>query len=372
MRTVTPQFLNAIKGSYRLSILAEVMSPDNELLVTNLPIQAGSVTVDSGSEIRYTCSLTISDIAYLPRLESDPLAPYGNVIKLHRGVRYTNGQVERVPIGVFVIDQAGGDLDIGPLQVTGKGLESVLQANKLTSPYSTAGTTTHVGAITALVTAVFPSVSINSTGVTSDQIPATKTWDVDADRWAACRELAKAIGAECFFDAAGTLVIRDFPPAPEAATPVWEVAAGDGGVMVSAEVTMSLQGLYNGVRCMSDGNATDNTAPVSAQAVDSDPLSPTRWGGPLGYRLKIVKSPLYKTVPQCTAAATKMLPQVLGPNRSVALNTVPNPALEAGDCIRVVYGDIPPELHIVQSLTIPLTSSGDFPVGTRSGVEEVA
>jgi len=371
MRTVTPQFLNAIKGSYRLSILAEVLSPDDDVLVTNLPIQAGSVTVDAGSEIRYTCSITVSDIAYLPRLESDPLAPYGNILKLHRGVRYTNGQVERVPIGVFVIDQAGGDLDIGPLTVTGKGLESVLQANKLTEPYSTTGTTTHVGAITALVTAVMPSASISSSGVTDDQIPATKTWDVDADRWAACRELARAIGAECFFDAAGTLVIRDIPPAPEAATPVWEVASAEGGVMVSAEVTMSLAGLYNGVRCQSDGNSVDNTAPVSAQAVDSDPLSPTRWGGPLGYRLKIVKSPLYKDAPQCAAAAARLLPQVLGPNRTVGLRTVPNPALEAGDCIRVVYGDIPPELHTVQSLTIPLVAAGDFPVGTRSGVEEV-
>lgn len=135
---------------------------------------------------------------------------------------------------------------------------------------------------------------------------------------------------------------------------------------------MSRAGLYNGVRCQSDGNASDNTAPVSGQVVDSDPTSPTRWGGPLGKLLRIVKSPLYQDEPQCVAAATRLLPLVMGPNRSVALKAIPNPALEAGDCIRIVYGDnSPPELHIVQSLSIPLAAGGDFPISTRSGAEEV-
>lgn len=371
MRTVTSQFLAAILKPHKLSIAAQVLTPDDEVAVANLPIAGGSVKVDASSDIRYTCSVTVADIRYLPRLVTDPLAPYGNILRLRRGLSFTNGAVERVPVGVFVIDQVGGDLDIGPITVTGKGLESILQANRLTESYSTAGAISHVDAITDLVTEVMPTAVIDSSGVTGDQATATKVWDVDSDRWAACRELARAIGAEVFFDAEGMLVIRDLPPAPADATPVWEVAAGDGGSMVAAEVTVSRAGLYNGVRCQSDGNAVDNTAPVSDQVVDMDPLSPTRWGGPLGKLLKIIKSPLYKDVPQCTAAATRLLPLVLGPNRRIALKTVPNPALEAGDCIRVVYDVGPPELHIVQSLSIPLAAGGEFPIGTRSGVEEV-
>lgn len=370
MRTTTTKFLPAISKTHTVVITIDVMQ-DTTVVVANLPFTGGSVTVDAGSEVRYTCSVTVGDIQYLPRFAEDPLAPYGNRLRIKRGVRYTNGQVETVPVGLYVIDQPSGDMDIGPLTVTGKGLESVLQANKLDAPYSTAGATTHVDAITDLVSAVMPTVTIISTGVTADQVPATKTWDLDADRWAACRELAAAIGAEVFFDAEGTLVVRDLPPDPVSATPVWEVAGGDGGVKVAGEFSMSLSGIYNGVRCMSDGNAADNTAPVSAQVVDADPTSPTRWGGPIGKRLKVVKSPLYKDVPQCTAAATKLLPKVLGPNRAINLKTFPNPALETGDCIRVVYGDGYAELHTVQSFTMPLTSTGDFTVATRSGAEEV-
>lgn len=371
MRTVTQQFLDAITKSHRLSITCDVML-DDEVIVPNLPLAGGSVTVDAGSDIRYTCSVTVSDIAYLPRDPTDPLAPYGNRLRIRRGIRYTNGQVERVPVGLFAIDEPGGDMNIGPLTVSGRGLESVLQANTLTDAFSCAGTDSHVDAITDLVTAVMPTQVIDSAAVTGDQPPASKTWDQGADRWAACRELARAVGCEIFFDAEGTLVIRPFPPPPAEATPVWTVSGGTGGVLVAADMKFSLSGVYNGVRAMSDGNALDGAVPVSAQVVDDDPASPTRWGGPIGKRLKTIKSPLYQDFDQCNAAAVALLPTVLGANRAINLRAVPNPALEAGDCIRVVYGDGYAELHTVQSLTIPLDVAGDFSIATRSGTPEEA
>ena len=96
MRTVTPQFLEAVKRPYTLAITVEVMDPDDVVVVSNLPIKGGSVTVDAGSEIRYTGSITVSDIALLPKLPTDPLAPYGNRVRIRRGLRYQNGTFERV------------------------------------------------------------------------------------------------------------------------------------------------------------------------------------------------------------------------------------------------------------------------------------
>ncbi|WTW93612.1 DUF5047 domain-containing protein [Streptomycetaceae bacterium NBC_01309] len=372
MRSGTPQFFEAIKKSYTLAIAVEVTDSDDVSVVSNLPIKGGSVTVDAGSEVRYTASVTVSDIMYLPKVPSDPLSPYGNRIRIRRGIRYQNGTFERIPVGVYVIDQPGGDMDFGPVTVALKGLESILQRNKLTAPYSTAGATNHVDAITQLVTEVMPTQTIDSTGVTGDQATATKTWDLDADRWAACRELAAAIGCEAFFDAEGLLVIRDFPPAPADSIPVWEIAGGDTGVRIGGELSMSLSGIYNGVRCMSDGNGVDGTLPVSGQAVDDDPASPTRWGGPIGHVLKVVKSPLYADSTQCESAAAAMLPSVLGPNRTLSLKTFVNPALECGDPVRVVFGDGSAEMHTVQAITMPLSASGEFLVSTRSGAEEVA
>lgn len=370
MRDVTDQFLQALSAGHRPVFSVDVMAGDT-LVVADLPIGGGSVTADAGADVRSSCSITVGDIMYLPKIPSAPLAPYGNRLRLKRGIRYTNGVIEWVQIGTCAIDEPSGDRDLGPVNVTAKGLEAVLQGQQLTEPYTTGGTLSHVDAITDLVADVMPDAVVDSSGVTGDVIPATKSWDVGADRWSACRELATVIGAECYFDGEGTLIIRDLPPAPVLATPVWEVAAGPGGVMVGDDLGMSLSGVYNGVLCMSDGNAVDGAPPVSALVVDDDPASPTRWGGPIGKRPKIVKSPLYQDVPQCTAAATALLPQVLGPNRTVNLKAVPNPALEPGDCIRVVHLDGTAELHIVQSLTIPLGPDGDFTIATRSGVEDV-
>lgn len=371
MRSVTAQFLQALTASHRPVFSVDVMS-GGSTVVADLPITGGSVTVDAGSEVRYTCSVTVADVMYLPKLPTDALAPYGNRLRIRRGIRYQNGVSEWVTVGLYVIEQVSGDRDLGPVQVSGKGLESAVQAQKLTLPFTTAGQSSHVNAIAALVSDALPGTAVDSTGVTGDAVPATKSWDVDADRWAACRELAAAIGAEAYFDVEGTLIVRDLPPPPESATPVWTVSAGPGGVLVGDDLGMSVAGLYNGVRCQSDGNSVDGTAPVSGQYVDSDPTSPTRWGGPLGKRLKIVSSPLYKTSGQCEQVAEAMLPRVLGPNRTIGLKAVPNPALEAGDCIRVVHLDGTPELHIVQSLSIPLDVSGDYTIATRSGIEEVA
>lgn len=369
MRAVTPQFLQALTAGHRPVFSVDVMSGDT-LVVADLPINGGSVTLDGGSDVRSSASITVADIMYLPKVPTAPLAPYGNVLRLKRGIRYTNGLVEWVQVGHCAIDAPSGDRDLGPVAVTAQGLEAVLQGQQLTEPYSTNGISSHVDAITDLVADVMPDAVVDSTGVTGDVIPATKSWDVGADRWSACRELAETIAAECYFDGEGTLIIRDIPPPPIEATPVWEVAAGPGGVLVGDDLGMALSGVYNGVLAMSDGNATDGTPPVSALVVDDDPASPTRWGGPIGKRPKIVKSPLYQDVPQCTAAATALLPQVLGPNRTITLKTVPNPALEPGDCIRVVHLDGTAELHTVQSLTIPLGPDGDFTIATRSGVED--
>lgn len=368
MRDVTAQFLAALPVSHRPVFSVDVMA-GNTVVVADLPISGASVTASSRSDVRYTCTVNIGDIKYLPKATTDPLAPYGNTLRLRRGIKYTNGQIEWVSVGLCVIDQPSGDRDLGPVAVAGKGLEAFVQGQSLTVPYTTTGAASHVAAITALVTGAL-TVTVDSSGVTHDTTPATKSWDVGADRWAACRELATAIGAEVFFDAEGTLIIRDVPTDAVSATPVWEVAAGPGGVLVGDDLSMSLSGVYNGVLCQSDGNATDGTAPASALVVDSDPTSPTRWGGPIGKRPKLVKSPLYKDVSMCTAAATALLPKVLGPNRSVSLKSVPNPALEPGDCIRVVHLDGTAELHIVESITIPLDPSGDFVITTRSGVED--
>lgn len=235
--------------------------------------------------------------------------------------------------------------------------------DKFTEPWRASGTA--VAAITALILRSIPDAEIVSTVV--DAAIGPRTWDIEGDPWAAITEIAAALGAEVYCDADGVFTIAALPDLLEA-TPVWTVAAGEGGAYVSANRGMSLDGVYNGVLARGE-NPETGVAPVSDLVVDDDPGSPTYWDGPLGHRPLFYTSATLTTTGQCTAAATLKLRAAKAPNASADISALPNPALEPGDVLRVTYPDGTKELHQVASFTVPLEVGGDFSVQTISAKE---
>ncbi|MBQ1163682.1 DUF5047 domain-containing protein, partial [Streptomyces sp. A73] len=66
-----------------------------------------------------------------------------------------------------------------------------------------------------------------------DQVIGVRTWDAVGDRWAAVQECATAIGADCYADADGQVIIAELPDMLTA--PIsWQVDAGERGTLVSA------------------------------------------------------------------------------------------------------------------------------------------
>src|SRR5690606_3274583 len=123
--------------------------------------------------------------------------------------------------------------------------------------------------------------------------------------------------------------------------PVWEVSAAVN--MVSADASLSADGVYNRVVVFGE-NTADNAPPVSATAEITDPTDPLRVGGPFGTRTLTYSTDLVTTAPRAQVVANAMLPEARRLTRTVTLSSVPNPALDAGDRIRVVYGAVhPPE-----------------------------
>lgn len=236
--------------------------------------------------------------------------------------------------------------------------------DKFTTPYRATGTA--VGAITTLIQRSIPDASVDATGSTDAAI-GPRTFDVEGDPWAAVTELAAAIGAEVYTDADGIFRITELPDILTT-TPAWEVRAGEGGAYIEASRGMSLDGVFNGVLARGE-NSESNTAPVSALVVDSDPGSPTYWDGPFGHRPMFYSSSTLVTVGQCTAAATLKLRAAQAPNATADLSSLPNPALEPGDVLRVVYMDGTAELHQVQSFPVDLGVGGSFNIQTISAKE---
>ncbi|MEU0940291.1 DUF5047 domain-containing protein [Embleya sp. NPDC005971] len=365
MQTVTAQFLAALKAPHVLAKRVDAFA-GSTLLMGRVPFTEGSVSADRGNKIRRSLSLTVSDIALMPRDAGDPLSVYGNTLQVYRGIQYPDGTEEVVPVGVFQIQSADGDRDLGPVRITGRSLEGVVADDPFVTPTASTGLGACASVITTLITQTLPdAVVVNE--ATNNPSPATRVWDSDDNRWDAIEELASAMGAEVATDGAGVFRIRDLPDL-STATPVWDVTAGPGGVLVSATTGMTRDKVRNGW-LVTGGNAADGAAPVGALVVDSDPTSPTRWGGPMGHVLGKRQSNLWVSSGQCTVIGESLLRDSLGVTASVALKAVPNAALEPGDCIRVVYADGYAELHIVQSINVPLTASGDFSLTTYSREE---
>ncbi|BBA99284.1 hypothetical protein RVR_5834 [Actinacidiphila reveromycinica] len=368
MSVYTPpssRFLAALNHSHRVVTRVELVRTDGT--VQDLDHTGGSVTVDRSATSRRTCSVTLADTSLIPRTAADKLSVYGSQLRIFRGIGYPDGTVEMAPIGAFRVEEVSGDVDVGPVTITGSSMEAQVADAPFTAPTTVqSAATTAVGGISTLIHAVLPSAVIISRA--TDATVGTMTWDQQDSRWDACRTLATAIGAEVYTDAAGQFIIAALPDLSGPSV-VWEVAAGEGGALVSADRGMARSGVYNSVTAYGE-NTTDDTAAVSATVEDTDPTSPTYVNGPFGRVPTFYSSATLTTTALCTAAATQLLKTSLKPNASADITSLPNPLLEPGDVIRVVYLDGTRELHQIASFEISLDTSGDFTLATIAAKED--
>ncbi|KOG33282.1 DUF5047 domain-containing protein [Streptomyces resistomycificus] len=333
--------------------------------VINLPHTGGQVTVDRAQAIRRTCTVTIADPTLIPRTPADELATYGARLRISRGIDFGDGsQPELVPLGVFRLDDVDGDVSEGPVTLTGSDLSIIVADDKFTTPYRVTGTV--VSAITEIIQRSVPGADVISR-ITNTAI-GSRVFDVEADPWAGVQEIAAAAGAECYASPDGEFIISTLP---DLATtePVWAIEATEGGAYISGKRAMSSKAVHNGVLARGE-NTSDNAPPVSYLATDNDPNSPTYWGGPFGRRPKFISSSTLVTAGACQAAATVTLAKAKAPNASGDISSLPNPALEPGDVLRVRHADGSRELHQAAAFTVPLDLGGDFPISTIAAKED--
>jgi hypothetical protein len=359
---VSDRFLPRLAENHSPAIEVKLFLTDGR--VVDLEHIDGSVPVDRAQAIRRTCTVTVADPSLIPRTPADQLATYGARLRIRRGVHYGDGSSELVPLGVFRLDSVTGDVNEGPVTLSGNDLAAVVQDDKFTAPWKSTGTV--IAAITALVQRSLPDADVIAT--IADSAIGQRTFDIEADPWAACQEIAAAAGAEVYPNADGTFVISTLPDILTI-TPVWEIAASEGGVYIRANRGMTSDRVFNGVLARGE-NTAEAVAPVSYLATDTDTSSPTYWGGPFGRRPMFYSSPTLTTLGACTAAATLKLAQAKAPNASGDISSLPNPALEPGDVVRIVHPDGSRELQQVASFTVPLSEGGDFPISTISAKED--
>ncbi len=362
MHTVSSAFLDALRHPHAAVSVVEAWR-GGKRVASNLPVEGGEVTVDAGSKVRRSLSVTL---AAEPGLW-DKLSPVGTELAVHRGIRFPNGQVELIPLGVFVIDvQKMGYAPNGRLALTAPDRWVRVQRARFERPSASVRGARTRDEMSRLVGAAVPGVPRTATATSRTRLPPV-VWERDRDK--AVEDMGRSIGAEALFDGHGHAVIRDVSTLAQPSK--WLVDASATGVLLGADRERNRQRTYNVVVVSSE--RTDGRPPFPPQVVaDTDRKSPTYVGGPFGRVPYFYTSPLLTTAEQAQAAGRSILDRVRGLAAQLTLESVVNPSLDAGDVLDVL---LPPERrglarpverHIIDRLTVPLTPDGSQTILTRS------
>lgn len=365
MWPVTARFAAEVAQSHHMLVSVEVLQ--NGVAVGNplTTVTAGNVTLDATAQVRGRLDVTIVDdgsLGLVPSSAADLLAPYGNELRVRRGVRYSDGTTEYASLGVFRIDEpnvsdAAGSLTI---QIAGQDRAARIADAKFEDPADIAAGINVATQILNLIQAVYPDVTTSF--VTTPYVTAHMTVEEGADRWDLCQQFAVNAGLRLYFNGDGTLILANAAPG----SPVATMAEGAGGLLLDAARNWTRQGAYN--RWIVTGENTGVGTPVRGVATDDDATSPTYYSGPFGRVPKFTQSQFVTTTAQAIDAAEAMKARELGTTQSVNFGSVVLPHLEPGDVVLVTRErvGITAENHVLDVMTVPLTADGAMTATTRA------
>lgn len=367
MYTVSTKFLSTVRNSRKVRSAVDVYL-NNTVVASNIPVVSGSVSVDRGSQIRRSGSLTVSSDTITP----DLFEPIGTEIKVRSGFHYdSSGAGELVPLGMFRLqDLSWDDGDTKTLTMSFLDRSQALIDNLVdhTLDFSTANYDFWINYLLGYSFQGFgytPALHING-GFNSLKRPPGGTTS-DGNPQEIFQMFVDAMGGgEVYFDVDGNLQLAPSPTINSATSnsdAVWTVDVGEGGVLISAARKTSREGTYNRVAVYGATSET-NARPWSRQT-DFNTLSPSYFYGPFGKKVLVVENQTLTTTSQCQSVAREMLKNLTGLTRNVSFTSLYNPALDVGDIVLFKFLDGTTALHMIDSLSLSL-SSGEMSGETRT------
>jgi hypothetical protein len=355
----TTRLLAEIRRSHEVYSYIDVTSPTQETL--RLPATGGEVSCDRTAEIRRACRATCIDPTGLlvPASADSLLTPYGTVLRPYRGVRYTDGTTEVLPLGVFrlsksnVDDSTGGSPDI---KLEAYDLSRTVQRDKFSEPYVIPEGTNLIEAIKTILARTFDDLNYDAISTTRTTT-APKLYDVGDDPWKAVTDLATSLGCEIYFDVEGWLVIAPPVDIDALPSPDFTYIEGQGCIMTNLSRVFTDEPGYNGV-VITGESPGDELPPVRAVAWDEEPTSATYHLGPYGEVPMFITDQTIKTTEDAQTTADQLLRNLLGFSSGLSISGIVNPSYEAGHVVQVerarsrVTG-----LYAVDAFNVPLRAT---------------
>lgn len=367
MYSSSAAFKQAVRNDHIVIAKAEVWASDQKLQEIN--ISSGSVSVNSSSAVRRTCEVTLvtgrETTNLVPDNDFDLLTPFGNELRLYRGVQYEDGIEEYVPLGVFVITQVGiQDTNEGvTIKLSGEDRSIRISRAKWTQPYQLPDGSLE-NALTDLLKdrypdaeLVFPvtNVSVNKVILGSEN---------SNDPWKDAVEIAELVGYDLFFDQNGVVQMQQFPTL-DGSVVVALFVEGNGTTITSLDRTISTKETFNGVIYTIEGSEV--ATPIRVEAWDEDTSSPTYRFGVFGEVPTFIETNLLATEAEAIRAAYGLLNTYIGKQEQITFNSLVDPSLDVQDVIYVKSnGAKIDRLVIIDSLDIPLNPEGEMSANART------
>lgn len=367
MYSSSSAFKTAVSGDHVIVAKAEVWASDQKLQEIN--IAEGTVQVDANSAVRRTCEATLftsrESNNLVPDNDFDLLTPFGNELRLFRGVQYEDGTKEYVPLGVFVITEVSiTDTNEGvQIKLNGEDRSIRVSRAKWTEPYQLT-TGTLEDSLTDLLQDRFPDaeVSFPTTNVSINQIVLGT--EKDNDPWKDAVEIAELVGFDLYFDQNGIVRLNQFPTL-DGSVVVASFTEGAGTTLTQLNRTISTKSTYNGVIYTIEG--TEVPTPIRIQVWDEDPSSPTYRFGVFGEVPVFIETSLVATQNEAIRAALSLLNIYIGSQETINFESLVDPSLDAQDVVYVkTVGSKVDRLVIIDSLDIPLTPEGSMSATART------
>lgn len=360
-------FKSAIKKDHIVVAKAEIWNADRK--VQTLSIDSGRVSVSASSVIRRTCDVhlttnrTTSNL--VPNTGFDAITPFGNELKLYRGVQYQDGSTEYIPLGVFVMTEISiKDSNEGvSISIKGEDRSIYVSRAKWTQPYQMLSTTLEAS-LTALLQNRYPNIQTNfpTTNVTVQTIIFGT--DSNNDAWQDAVNLATLVGYDLYFDVTGVATMKQFPSVSTASV-VATYQEGKSTMITSLDRTLSSKETYNGVIYTIQG--TNVTTPIRVEVWDEDTTSPTYRYGVFGQAPTFITTNVVATQTEAINAATLLLSTYIGAQEQINWTALVDPALDVNDVVYVsTVGSKVSRLLIIDSLEIPLEPTNSMQAKART------
>lgn len=360
MLTTTALYRQALPYPHRRETRVQVfhgstLVADSDTDPALLPVD-GEVTASVTSRVTRSLSLTVDPSLY-PTSPASLLSPEQAVLKVFAGIGYPNGSREIFPVftgRIQDVRRAGN----GNVVVQADDLARDVIEFEFENPQPSLTGALVTAQIRALITQALPAATFGTDDANVATTPAV-VWDQDRGR--ALDDLAFAAGGRWFALGDGSFVTRRYPY--QQTVPVVTIADQSGGTNVSAERFVTRDGVANSVTVSSE--RMDGSPPIRATQRDTDPLSPTFFGGSFGRKTRIVKVQTPLTSAEAQAMARAQLAAAIALGSQWTISCVADHALEPGDCITVSYRGIT-ETQIIDAITYPLIDDAPQRIRSRS------